>query len=56
MLEERMIANYTSFIESLKKLKAEGATTRDILMVLYLYYRDYVSYDYDLLQLVKMTD
>ena len=56
MLEERMIANYTSFIESLKKLKAEGATTRDILMVLYLYYRDYVSYDYDLLQLVKMTE
>ena len=57
MLDNNKINDYETFIGWLKKLKDSGAiTTVQILEILYLYYKDNVTYNYDLLQYVKLTD
>lgn len=57
MLDNNKINDYETFIGWLKQLKDSGAiTTVQILEILYLYYKDNVTYNYDLLQYVKLTD
>lgn len=48
--------DYSAFISSLRELKKDGATTRQLLEKLYEYYKWYVTYNYDQLQIVKLSD
>ena len=50
------INNYNVFIEKIKKLKNCGYATREILSCISQYYQKYVTYNYDQLQLVKLTN
>lgn len=56
MINYSKITNYEELIETLKLMKSEGASTREILEELYLYYKDNVTYNYDQLQIVKLSD
>lgn len=49
------IQDYSLFIEKLKSLKNNGYTTKDLLILLYQYYQQNVSYNYDQLQIVKLN-
>ena len=48
--------DYSAFISSLRELKKDGATTRQLLEKLYEYYKWHVTYNYDQLQIVKLGD
>lgn len=48
--------DYSEFISNLRTLKKEGATTRQLLEILYEYYKWHVTYNYDQLQIVKLSD
>lgn len=48
--------DYSAFISSLRALKKDGATTRQLLEKLYEYYKWHVTYNYDQLQIVKLSD
>ena len=48
--------DYSAFISSLRELKKDGATTRQLLEKLYEYYKWHVTYNYDQLQIVKLSD
>lgn len=48
--------DYSAFISSLRELKKDGATTRQLLEKLYEYYKWHVTYNYDQLQIVKLND
>lgn len=48
--------DYSEFISNLRALKKDGATTRQLLEKLYEYYKWHVTYNYDQLQIVKLSD
>ena len=48
--------DYSAFISSLRVFKKDGATTRQVLEKLYEYYKWHVTYNYDQLQIVKLSD
>lgn len=50
------ISNYDLFIEKLKQVKENGHTTKEILGLIYQYYEKYVTYNYDQLQIVKISN
>lgn len=50
------ISNYKLFIEKLKQLKQKGKTTRDILGIIFQYYKKYVTYNYDQMQIIKINN
>lgn len=56
MIDYNKIITYEDFLEKLKSMKSNGASTREILWELYLYYKDNVTYNYDQLQIVKLKD
>ena len=47
MINNNTILNYETFLEKLNSMKDDGATTKQILEELYLYFKDYVTYNYD---------
>ena len=49
------VKDYNLFIEKLKKKKKKGCSTKDILYLIYEYYKKYVTYNYDQLQIVKLN-
>ncbi len=49
------VKDYNLFIEKLRQLKEKGCSTKDILYLIYQYYKKYVTYNYDQLQLVKLN-
>ena len=49
------INDYNLFTEKIKELKKSGYTTREILSCIFQYYKKYVTYNYDQLQLVKLN-
>ena len=50
------VSNYDLFINKLKQLKENGHTTKEILGLVYQYYQKYVTYNYDQLQIVKISN
>ena len=48
------ITDYKLFIGKLRQLKESGCTTKDTLFLIYQYFQEYVTYNYDQLQIVKM--
>ena len=49
------VKDYNLFIEKLRQLKEKGCSTKDILYLIYEYYKKYVTYNYDQLQIVKLN-
>ena len=49
------VKDYNLFIEKLRQLKEKGCSTKDILYLIYQYYKKYVTYNYDELQIVKLN-
>lgn len=50
------VKNYYLFIKKLKQVKENEHTTKDILGLIYQYYQKYVTYNYDQLQIVKISN
>ena len=55
IFSQRDVTDYKLFIEKLKQLKESGTTTKDILFLVYQYFKEYVTYNYDELQIAKLT-
>lgn len=56
MLDKSIVKDYETFVGMLRLMLEQGATTKQVLLVLYWYYKDYVRYNYDQLQIVKLQD
>lgn len=48
------IKNYNLFIEKLRQLKGNGCITKDILFLIYQYFKGHVTFNYDQLQIEKL--
>ncbi len=56
LFSDKDLSNYDLFIEKLKQIRDNGHTTKEILELVYQYYRKYVTYNYDQLQIVKIIN